>query len=277
MKENRKLLKEVIKGIKRDMTDEDVLNLLADSKVSENPNREKDKYTVGQRAADAIAKFAGSWAFIFSFAGLLILWMLANVLLAAKAFDPYPFILLNLALSCVAAVQAPLIMMSQNRQEEKDRRRAENDYKVNLKTEIMIEDLYDKVNAIFALQKELLKELRLQNEGVNPAARQTQNTMTPHTQSIDPESTTAIEAVVQTATKSFCVKTLGQRPAVRELLFVFSITESRFRNLSGFIRISHKVIAERRITSASPVSALPLLFISAAFKSSSSPSASCIA
>lgn len=125
--------------------------------------------------------------------------MLANVLLAVKAFDPYPFILLNLALSCVAAVQAPLIMMSQNRQEEKDRRRAENDYKVNLKTEIMIEDLYDKVNAIFALQKELLKELRLQNEGVNPAARQTQNTMAPHTQSIDPESTTAIEAVVQTA------------------------------------------------------------------------------
>lgn len=126
--------------------------------------------------------------------------MLANVLLAAKAFDPYPFILLNLALSCVAAVQAPLIMMSQNRQEEKDRRRAENDYKVNLKTEIMIEDLYDKVNAIFALQKELSKELRLQKEESNPAARQTQNTMTPHTQSIDPESTTAIEAVVQTAT-----------------------------------------------------------------------------
>ena len=102
MKENRKLLKEVIKGIKRDMTDEDVLNLLADSKVSENPNREKDKYTFGQRAADAIAKFAGSWAFIFSFAGLLILWMLANVLLAVKAFDPYPFILLNLALSCAS-------------------------------------------------------------------------------------------------------------------------------------------------------------------------------
>lgn len=143
-----------------------------------------------------IAKFAGSWAFIFSFAGLLILWMLANVLLAAKAFDPYPFILLNLALSCVAAVQAPLIRMSQNRQEEKDRRRAENDYKVNLKTEIMIEDLYEQSQCDFALQKELLKELRLQNEGVNPAARQTQNTMTPHTQSIDPESTTAIEAVV---------------------------------------------------------------------------------
>ena len=201
MKENKRLVSEVIKDIEHDMTDEEILSLLASSKVSENTSKSaKDEYSFGQRAADKIAKFAGSWAFIFSFAGLLILWMLANVLLAAKAFDPYPFILLNLALSCVAAVQAPLIMMSQNRQEEKDRRRAENDYKVNLKTEIMIEDLYDKVNAIFALQKELLKELRLQNEGVNPAARQTQNTMTPHTQSIDPESTTAIEAVVQTAT-----------------------------------------------------------------------------
>ena len=85
--------------------------------------------------------------------------MLVNTLLAVKAFDPYPFILLNLVLSCVAAIQAPLIMMSQNRQEEKDRRRAENDYKVNLKTEIMIEDLYDKVNAILARQSALEKHL----------------------------------------------------------------------------------------------------------------------
>ncbi len=150
MKENRKILKEVLKDIRHDMTDEEVIRLLADSKVSENPSGAKEVYTLGQRAADAIAKFAGSWAFIFSFVGVLIVWMILNVLLAAGAFDPYPFILLNLVLSCVAAVQAPLIMMSQNRQEEKDRRRAENDYKVNLKTEIMIEDLYDKVNAILA-------------------------------------------------------------------------------------------------------------------------------
>lgn len=85
--------------------------------------------------------------------------MVINVILAAKAFDPYPFILLNLVLSCVAAIQAPLIMMSQNRQEEKDRRRAENDYKVNLKTEIMIEDLYDKINAILAKQSALEKHI----------------------------------------------------------------------------------------------------------------------
>ena len=158
MKENRKLLKEVLKDIQHDMTDEEVLNLLADSKISESPTAEK--YTLGQRAADAIAKFAGSWAFIFSFTGVLLLWMVVNTILAADAFDPFPFILLNLVLSCVAAIQAPLIMMSQNRQEEKDRRRAENDYKVNLKTEIMIEDLYDKVNAILAKQSALEKNCR---------------------------------------------------------------------------------------------------------------------
>ena len=158
MKEkNKKLIGEVLSDIRRDMTDEEVLALLADSKLSANPSQEK--YTIGQRAADKIAKFAGSWAFIFSFTGLLLLWMAINVLLAARAFDAYPFILLNLVLSCVAAIQAPLIMMSQNRQEEKDRHRAENDYKVNLKTEIMIEDLYDKVNAILAKQSQIEKLL----------------------------------------------------------------------------------------------------------------------
>ena len=162
MKENRKLLKEVLKDIQHDMSDEEVLNLLADSKISESPATEK--YTLGQRAADAIARFAGSWAFIFAFTGVLILWMVINTILASNAFDPYPFILLNLVLSCVAAIQAPLIMMSQNRQEEKDRRRAENDYKVNLKTEIMIEDLHDKVTAILAKQSALEKKLQEQED-----------------------------------------------------------------------------------------------------------------
>ena len=164
MKENRKLLREVLKDIRHDMTDEEVLNLLADSKISVRPESGKEKYTLGQRAADTIAKFAGSWAFIFSFTGVLVLWMVVNVILAAKAFDPYPFILLNLVLSCVATIQAPLIMMSQNRQEEKDRRRAENDYKVNLKTEILIEDLYDKVNAILAKQLEMERQLQAESK-----------------------------------------------------------------------------------------------------------------
>ena len=98
---------------------------------------------------------------IFSFSALLILWMVGNVILAKRAFDPYPFILLNLVLSCVAALQAPLIMMSQNRQEEKDRRRAENDYKVNLKTEIMIEDIHGKMNRILARQAILMKLMKI--------------------------------------------------------------------------------------------------------------------
>ena len=158
MKSNKKLIREIISDVKHDMSDEEILNMLANSRVSANP--QKEKYTVGQRAADRIAKFAGSWAFIFSFTAVLILWMVGNVLLAKRAFDPYPFILLNLVLSCVAAIQAPLIMMSQNRQEEKDRRRAENDYKVNLKTEIMIEDLHDKMNKIIAKQVILEKLIR---------------------------------------------------------------------------------------------------------------------
>ena len=148
MKENRKLLREVLKDIRHDMTDEEVLNLLADSKISVRPESGKEKYTLGQRAADTIAKFAGSWAFIFSFTGVLVLWMVVNVILAAKAFDPYPFILLNLVLSCVAAIQAPLI----------------NDYKVNLKTEILIEDLYDKVNAILAKQLEMERQLQAESK-----------------------------------------------------------------------------------------------------------------
>ena len=168
MKENRKLLQEIITDIRRDMTDEEVLNLLADSKISVDPNKKREKYTVGQRAADSIAKFAGSWAFIFSFSAVLALWMIVNILLAVKAFDPYPFILLNLVLSCVAAIQAPLIMMSQNRQEEKDRRRAENDYKVNLKTEIMIEDLYDKINLILKKQAALEKKLAQEETKKSP-------------------------------------------------------------------------------------------------------------
>ena len=166
MEENRKLLKDVLDDIRQDMSDEEVLNLLADRKISVRPESEK-KYTLGQRAADAIAKFAGSWAFIFSFTGALVLWMVVNIIMASKAFDPYPFILLNLVLSCVAAIQAPLIMMSQNRQEEKDRRRAENDYKVNLKTEIMIEALYDKLNAVLAKQSAIEKQLHSEVDSNN--------------------------------------------------------------------------------------------------------------
>ena len=157
MKENKKLVNEIISDVKHDMSNEDIISLLADSRISANPD--KEKYTFGQRAADKIAKFAGSWAFIFSFSALLILWMVGNVILAKRAFDPYPCILLNLVLSCVAALQAPLIMMSQNRQEAKDRARAENDYRINLKSELIIDDLHKKLDLVLENQKKLERKL----------------------------------------------------------------------------------------------------------------------
>ena len=158
-KERQRIVAELLNGTDREFTDEELMHELLDTSVSCNSEK-SEKTTFGQRAADAVARFAGSWAFIFSFIAIMAVWMAMNVLMGARAFDGYPFILLNLVLSCIAAVQAPLIMMSQNRQEEKDRRRAENDYKVNLKTEIMIEDLHDKMNKIIAKQVMLEKLIR---------------------------------------------------------------------------------------------------------------------
>ncbi|WP_290745313.1 DUF1003 domain-containing protein [Amaricoccus sp.] len=115
----------------------------------------------GARAADAVAALGGSWLFIGGFCGLLLMWMALNVTgLAFRPFDPYPFILLNLVLSCVAALQAPIIMMSQRRQEEKDRLRAENDYKVNLKAELEIRHLHEKIDRHLASQWERLAEIQ---------------------------------------------------------------------------------------------------------------------
>lgn len=139
----------ILKILEKDnqnMNDEDMISLILNEKVSCNLNKlHKEKYTTGEKVADKLAKVAGSWGFICTFLFVLVFWMLTNAIILTKAFDPYPFILLNLLLSCVAAFQAPVIMMSQNRQEQKDRIRAENDYIVNLKSEIILEDLYNKI------------------------------------------------------------------------------------------------------------------------------------
>lgn len=157
------IISELLHVTDEEFTDEELIHQLIATEVTKNADKD-EHMTFGQRAADAVARFAGSWAFIFSFIAVMVIWMVINLVLGSRAFDEYPFILLNLVLSCIAAVQAPLIMMSQNRQEEKGRRRAENDYKVNLKTEIMIEDLYDKVNAILARQTALEKQLTEEGE-----------------------------------------------------------------------------------------------------------------
>lgn len=117
--------------------------------------------TFGEKAADAVASFGGSWTFIVSFGLFLALWIMTNIwFLRAAAFDPYPFILLNLLLSCIAALQAPVIMMSQRRQEQKDRQRAENDYMINLRAELEIRNLHEKIDHQMAHQWERLAELQ---------------------------------------------------------------------------------------------------------------------
>ncbi len=110
-------------------------------------------YTLGQRMADVVAKFGGSWAFVFSFIAVMVIWILINsiVLLLDAPFDPYPFILLNLVLSCLAALQAPIIMMSQNRQAEKDRIMEKKDYKVNKKAKQDIEEIQKKLDYLITV------------------------------------------------------------------------------------------------------------------------------
>lgn len=116
-----------------------------------------DKLTKGQMISDKVANFGGSWAFIISFFIVLIVWIVFNSLaLKNLAFDPYPFILMNLILSCIAALQAPIIMMSQNRQEEKDRKRSENDYLINLKSELEIRALNQKIDLLLEEQIKIL-------------------------------------------------------------------------------------------------------------------------
>lgn len=136
-------------------------------------NPPKDLLTRGQKISDKVARFGGSWAFIISFFIVLIIWIIYNVNAAGKAqFDPYPFILMNLILSCIAALQAPIIMMSQNRQEEKDRQQNENDYLINLKAELEVRGLHQKFDLLLeeqirtlfesqAKQLEILKEIQL--------------------------------------------------------------------------------------------------------------------
>jgi len=133
------------------------------NKHSVLPQFEDDasQITFGQKIADKVAEFGGSWTFIISFMVFLVLWILTNVfLLVNKGFDPYPFILLNLILSCIAALQAPVIMMSQNRQEEKDRQRSKNDYMVNLKSELEIRMLHEKIDHLIMHQEQSLIELQ---------------------------------------------------------------------------------------------------------------------
>ena len=167
METKRKTKKEIVKLLLKnneleDRDEEELLDLLVDQPISIDVDKQEDeKMTFGDRMADKVSEIAGSWGFIFGFSLFLLFWILLNGILLAQGnqLDPYPFILLNLLLSCIAALQAPIIMMSQNRQAAKDSLRNQNDYRTDLKSELILEDLHHKMEEILKNQRKIIRTL----------------------------------------------------------------------------------------------------------------------
>ncbi len=183
-----KYVEEVLRKEKGEITalEEKVFDSIKEQEtITRNVNIDfEEQLTFGQKLSDKLANFGGSWKFIMIFFAIIIIWMVVNsVSLIGKSFDPYPYILLNLILSCLAAVQAPIIMMSQNRQEAKDRLRSRNDYIVNLKAELEIKSLNEKIENLLVyqwqrlmeiqkIQTDIMNELSEKNSRRNPQDRQ---------------------------------------------------------------------------------------------------------
>ncbi len=163
MNEKSASKKEIVKKLlKREIdsqTEDELLEMLIDKPISIDIDKEESQnLTFGDKVADKVAEIAGSWPFIICFSLFLMGWVIFNgVLLMDSAIDPYPFILLNLVLSCIAALQAPIIMMSQNRQAKKDSLRNQNDYQVDLKSELILEDLHDDIRKLINNQNKIIK------------------------------------------------------------------------------------------------------------------------
>ena len=163
--EKRLTKKEIVKMLLKNneleaQDEEELLDLLIDQPISIDVDKQEEaKMTNGDRLADKLSEIAGSWEFIICFSGFLILWVVINsyVLTNGSEVDPYPFILLNLVLSCIDALQAPVIMMSQNRQAAKDSLSNQNDYRTDLKSELILEDLHHKMEEILKNQRKILR------------------------------------------------------------------------------------------------------------------------
>ena len=161
-------------GTLSDLEKSVITSLKEDKSIVSIVEDEEETRSFGQKIADKVADFGGSWTFIISFLLFIVIWIGANVyILVNKGFDPYPFILLNLILSCISALQAPVLMMSQNRQEEKDRTRAKKDYMINLKSELEIRMIHDKIDhLIMHQQQELIEIQKVQSELMNDILNQ---------------------------------------------------------------------------------------------------------
>ena len=169
--EKRKTKKEIVKMLLKnngleESDEEELLDLLVDQPISIDVDKQEEaKMTKGDKIADKVSEIAGSWGFIIGFSSFLIFWIVLNtiILKGDDQIDAYPFILLNLLLSCLAALQAPIIMMSQNRQAAKDSLRNQNDYRTDLKSELILEDLHDKMEEILRNQRKIIKYIEEDN------------------------------------------------------------------------------------------------------------------
>ena len=165
--EKKRTKKEIVKMLLSnneldEKDEEELLDLLIDQPISIDVDKQEEaKMSFGDKIADKVSAVVGSWTFIILFIFFLLLWTFVNGVLLKEGdpIDPYPFILLNLVLSCIAAIQAPIIMMSQNRQAEKDSLRNQNDYRTDLKSELILEELHDKMEVIIKNQKKIIKAL----------------------------------------------------------------------------------------------------------------------
>lgn len=166
--ENTKTKKEIVEMLlkkKLDTVDEaDLINMLIDEPIAIDVDKQEDATrTFGDKLADKLTEIAGSWKFIIGMIIFLLSWILLNIFVIDNA-DPYPFILLNLILSCIAALQAPIIMMSQNREAKKDSLRSSNDYKTDLKSELILEELHNEIKKLAANQNKILKYVEEQEK-----------------------------------------------------------------------------------------------------------------
>ncbi len=158
-KNKKKIVKAILNNESIEPIDnyEELIDMLVDEPIAINVDKE-EKRSLGEKLADKITEIVGSWTFIIIFCLFLLLWMVLNYCFID--IDPYPFILLNLILSCVAAIQAPIIMMSQNREAKKEKIKSNNEYKTDVKSELILEELYDKMDKILKNQKEIMEKLK---------------------------------------------------------------------------------------------------------------------
>ena len=170
MDKNKITKKELVKRLlKQEINiedEDDLIEMLIDKPIAIDVDKQEDKtLTTGEKLADKLSEFAGSWRFIIGFSIFIIIWIIINGMIMKKASDPYPFVLRNLVLSCLASLQAPIIMMSQNRQAKKDSIRNQNDYQVDLKSELILEHLNEQIRECLKNQRLIIKLL---NESEDP-------------------------------------------------------------------------------------------------------------